>query len=188
MEGKMDKTKIGPRTFLYPMPAVLVGTMIDNKPNFMTAAWSGIACSNPPCISVAIQPPRYTYKGVEENKAFSINVPSADMAKVVDFCGIYSGRNDDKAALFNIFYGDVKTAPLIEECPINLECKLVQSLELGSHTLYIGEITESHVSNDCMEGENIDTKKVDPLIFVAPTRQYHRLGETVAPAFQVGKK
>ena len=184
----MNKTKIGPRTLLYPMPAVLVGTLIDGKPNFMTAAWSGIACSNPPCISVAIQPPRYTYKGIEQNKTFSINVPSSDLVKEVDFCGIYSGRNDDKSSLFKVFYGSVETAPLIEECPINLECNMTHSLELGSHTLFIGEIIETHISDSCLNGQNIDTRSIDPLIFVAPTRQYHRLGESVAPAFDIGKK
>jgi len=184
----MVKTKIGPKTVLYPMPAVLVGTLIDNKPNFMTAAWSGIACSSPPSISVAIQPPRYTYKGIEENKAFSINIPSADMVKEVDFCGIYSGRDTDKSQLFTIFYGEIEAAPLIEECPINFECRTTHSLELGSHTLFIGQIIETHVSNDCIGKEAIDTDGVNPLIFAAPTRQYHRMGEAIAPAFSIGRK
>ena len=184
----MNKTKIGPKTVLYPMPAVLVGTMIENRPNFMTAAWAGIACSSPPSISVAIQPPRYTYKGIEDNKTFSINVPPADLVKEVDFCGIYSGRDTDKSKLFKIFYGSIETAPLIEECPVNFECRMSHSLELGSHTLYIGQIVETHVSNDCMEDGKIDTDRVNPLIFTASTRQYHRLGEAIALAFSVGKK
>ncbi|MFC1886498.1 flavin reductase family protein, partial [Thermodesulfobacteriota bacterium] len=171
----MTKKKIGPKTLLYPMPAVLVGTVIDNRPNFMTAAWSGIACSKPPCISVAVQPIRYSHKGILENKTFSINIPSADMVKEVDFCGIYSGRNDDKSSMFRVFYGNVETAPLIEECPLNFECNVIQSLELGSHTLFIGEVVETHVSNNCMNGENIDTGFVNPLIFTAATRQYHRM-------------
>ena len=184
----MTKEKIGPKTLLYPMPAVLVGTKIDNRPNFMTAAWSGIACSNPPCISVAIQPIRYSYKGIQENKTFSINVPSAGMAKEVDFCGIYSGRNDDKSKMFRVFYGEIETAPLIEECPLNFECRVIQNIDLGSHTLFIGEIVETHVSSDCLNGADIDTETVDPLIFTVSTRQYHRLGEAIAPAFSVGKK
>lgn len=184
----MKKNKIGPQTLLYPMPAVLVGTVIDNRPNFMTAAWSGIACSKPPCISVAIQPIRYTHKGILENNMFSINIPSADMVKEVDFCGIYSGKKDDKSAIFRVFYGDVETAPLIEECPLNFECKVIQSLELGSHTLFIGEVLETHVSSNCMNEKNIDTGFVNPLIFTASTRQYHRIGEAVAPAFSIGKK
>ena len=184
----MAKEKIGPKTLLYPMPAVLVGTVIDNRPNFMTAAWCGVACSTPPCFSVAIQPPRYSHNGIRDNKTFSINVPSADMVKEVDFCGIYSGRNDDKSTMFRVFYGEIETAPLIEECPLNFECRVIQALELGSHTLFIGEVLETHVSSNCMSGETIDTERVNPLIFTAATRQYHRLGEVIAPAFSIGKK
>ena len=184
----MGKTKIGPKTVLYPMPSVLVGTVIENRANFMTAAWSGIACSSPPSISVAIQPPRYTYKGVQENETFSINIPSADMAKAVDYCGIYSGKNTDKSKLFSVFYGSIETAPLIEECPVNFECRMTHALELGSHTLFIGQIIETHVSNDCFDGKKIITDMVNPLIFTASTRQYHSLGEAIGPAFNIGKK
>jgi len=110
------------------------------------------------------------------------------MVEEVDFCGIYSGRNDDKSTMFRVFYGDIATAPLIEECPLNFECSVIQNLELGSHTLFIGEIVETHVSNNCLSGEIIDTEIVNPLIFTAATRQYHRLGEAIAPAFSIGKK
>jgi flavin reductase (DIM6/NTAB) family NADH-FMN oxidoreductase RutF len=184
----MMKKKIGPKTFLYPMPAVLIGSVIEGRPNFMTAAWSGIACSAPPCISVAIQPIRYTHRGIHDNQTFSVNVPSASMAKEVDFCGIYSGVKEDKSEIFEIFFGAVETAPLIKECPVNLECRVIKELELGSHTLFIGEILETHVSTSCLTDSRIDTKKVDPLVFTAATRQYNRLGEAVAPAFSIGKK
>lgn len=184
----MMKKKIGPKTLLYPMPAVLIGTMVDGRANFMTAAWAGIACSIPPCISVAIQPVRHTCKGIKEHKTFSVNVPSTRMATEVDFCGIYSGAKEDKSNLFSLFYGSIETAPLIEECPINFECSVVRDLELGSHILFIGEIKETHVSEDCMIDEKINTESVDPLIFTAATRQYHSLGEVVAPAFSIGKK
>jgi flavin reductase (DIM6/NTAB) family NADH-FMN oxidoreductase RutF len=110
------------------------------------------------------------------------------MAKEVDFCGIYSGSKEDKSNLFSLFYGSMKTAPLIEECPINFECSVVRELELGSHILFIGEVKETHVSEDCMIDGTINTESVDPLIFTAATREYHRLGDVVAPAFSIGKK
>ncbi|MBE9574259.1 MAG: flavin reductase, partial [Proteobacteria bacterium] len=83
----MEKIKLGPQTFLYPMPAVLVGAMVDGKPNFMTAAWCGIAAYEPPAIAVAIRKERYTLKGVREHGTFSINVASSSMVKKVDYCG-----------------------------------------------------------------------------------------------------
>jgi flavin reductase (DIM6/NTAB) family NADH-FMN oxidoreductase RutF len=107
------KKAIGPQTLLYPMPAVLVGTQVQGKPNFMTAAWCGIAASTPPAISVAIRPARFTFEGISENNTFSINIPSADMAEKVDHCGIYSGHKVDKSQIFEVAYGKLNTAPLI---------------------------------------------------------------------------
>lgn len=101
----MAKTRLGPQTLLYPMPAVLVGAVVDGKTNFMTAAWCGIACFKPPAIAVAIRSSRHTLKGIRTNGAFSINVPSADLVEKVDFCGIFSGGKTDKSKLFRVFHG-----------------------------------------------------------------------------------
>jgi len=146
----MQKIKLGPQTFLYPMPAALVGAMVDGKPNFMTAAWCGIAAYKPPAIAVAIRRERYTLKGVREHGTFSINIASSSMVKKVDYCGIYSGKSTDKSQIFTPFYSKPKTAPLIEECPVNLECKAIHSLDLGSHTLVVGEIIETFITEDCL--------------------------------------
>ena len=184
----MSKTKLGPQTLLYPMPAVLVGSLVDGKPNFMTAAWCGIACMKPPALSVAINHTRHTLKGVQEEKTFSINVPSTELVKQVDFCGIYSGKKKDKSGMFEVFYGDLETAPLIRECPINLECKMTHSLDLGSHSLVVGEIIETHVDEDCLTDGRPDPEKIDPLIFLPAVQRYGKLGELIANAFKVGKE
>lgn len=184
----MKKVKLGPQTLLYPMPAVLVGTMVNEKPTFMTAAWSGIAASKPPAISVALQSVRFTLKGILANNTFSINIPSADLVEKVDYCGIYSGHKVDKSKIFKVDYGKLNTAPLIQECPVNLECRVIHSLDLGSHTLFIGEITETYVNEDCMTDEKADPVKIDPLIYTTGVMQYQRLGEVVGQAWEVGKK
>ena len=184
----MGKLKLGPQTLLYPMPAVLVGAMVGEKPNFMTAAWCGIAASKPPAISVALQKIRHTLKGIKEQDTFSINVPSASLARLVDYCGIYSGRKRDKSELFNVFFGVLENAPLIQECPVNLECKVIHTLDLKSHELVIGEIIETHVTEDCVTGEKPDPAKIDPLIYTPEVMQYQRLGEIVGKAFHMGKE
>ena len=184
----MEKIKLGPQTFLYPMPAVLVGAMVDGKPNFMTAAWCGIAAYKPPAIAVAIRKERYTLKGVREHGTFSINVASSSMVKKVDYCGIYSGKNTDKSQIFTPFYSEPKTAPLIEECPVNLECKAIHYLDLGSHTLVVGEIIETFITEGYLVDGKGDPEKIDPLIFITGTRKYHRLGQEIAPAFKIGKE
>jgi flavin reductase (DIM6/NTAB) family NADH-FMN oxidoreductase RutF len=181
------KVTLGPRTLLFPMPAVLVGAVVDGKPNFMTAAWCGIASHKPPAISVALRKGRYTLKGIEKEKAFSINIPSTDLVKKVDFCGMYSGKDRDKSKVFEVFYGNTE-APLVEECPVNLECKLIHSLDLGSHVLIIGEIIESYVSADCIKNGKVDIKKIDPLVYTTDLQVYQGLGEVIAMAYHVGKQ
>ena len=183
----MEKIKLGPSTHLYPKPTVLVGTMVGGKPNFMTASWCSIACQKPPAISVAINKVRYTLKGIEENGTFSINIPGVDLARKTDYCGIYSGKKRDKSGVFEVDDGVLKSAPLVHECPVNLECRVVHSLELGSHILVVGEVIETHVAKDCLSDEKVDAGKVDPLIFASGTVHYHRLGEPVGRAFHMGK-
>ena len=183
----MEKIKLGPQTSLYPMPTVLVGAKVDERPNFMTAAWCGIAASKPAAISVALRRERYTLKGIRENATFSINVPSSDMVKKTDFCGIYSGKNKDRSQIFKTFYGELKTAPLIQECPVNLECKAIHYLDPGSHTLVVGEIIETYITEDCLTDGKTDPRKIDPLIYITGTMKYHCLGESIAPGFNVGK-
>jgi len=184
----MEKIKLGPQTLLYPMPAVLVGAKVNESPNFMTVAWCGIAAGKPPAISAALRKDRYTLKGIRENGSFSVNIPSSDMVKKTDFCGIYSGKNKDKSQIFKTFYGELKTAPLIEECPVNLECKAIHYLDLGSHTMVVGEIIETYINEGCLSDGKGDPDKIDPLIYIPGTMKYHRLGDFIAPAFEIGKE
>ena len=184
----MEKKKLGPQTLLFPMPAVLVGANVDEKPNFMTAAWCGIAASKPPAISVGLQKVRHTLKGIKEQNTFSVNVPSAELARLVDYCGIYSGARRDKSELFDVYYGVLKTAPLIKECPVNLECRVIHQVDLKSHELVIGEIIDTYVSEDCVTDEKPDPEKIDPLIYSPGVMKYQRLGEVVGKAFDMGKE
>ena len=184
----MKKAKMGPETLLYPMPAVLVGALVDDKPNFMTAAWCGIAASTPPAISVGIRPARYTLDGIKATGTFSINVPSADLVEKVDYCGIYSGHRQDKYHVFDVYFGDLQTAPLIKECPVNLECEVIHQLDLNSHILLIGKILQTFVMEDCLSDGKADAIKINPLIYSTGTQQYHQLGKVVGKAFSIGKK
>lgn len=187
----MKKLNLGPQTLLYPMPACLIGADVDGKSNFMTAAWCGIANSNPPMLSVAIQHHRHTYKGIKQNGTFSVNVPSEEQVKETDYCGIVSGSKTDKVSdcNFTVFYGKLNSAPLIEECPVNLECKVMHILNLGSHALIVGLIEESHVSPECITDGQPDGRKVKPVIYGTGAEKYYfKLGERLAPAFSIGKE
>jgi len=186
----MKKIEMGPKPLIYPMPVLLIGTNVNNKPDFMAAAWAGIACGEPPMISVGIRHQRYTLKGIRQNMTFSVNVPSVDLVTESDYCGIVSGATTDKAAdcHFEVFYGKLGNAPLIGQCPVNLECTVVHILNLGSHALVVGRIEESHVSEECLTDGKPDVLKIRPFIFTAsPARDYYAFGEIVGKAFEVGK-
>lgn len=183
----MSKVRMGPRRLLYPMPATLVGANVNGKPNYLTIAWCGIVQSEPPMISVALRKGRYTTPGIKENGTFSVNIPSADMAVATDYVGITSGRKADKSKVFTTFYGELDTAPMIEEAPVGMECRLFKTIDLGgTHELFIGEIIQTHVSEQCLTDGEPDPDKIDPLIFTTGDARYRRLGEVVAQAFDVG--
>ena len=187
----MGKILMGPKTLIYPMPVLLVGANVDDKPNFMAVAWCGIANGEPPMISIAIRLQRYTRRGIMQNLTFSVNVPSVDLIRETDYCGTVSGSKTNKveACQFNVFYGKLGNAPLIEQCPINLECKVLHTLELGSHSLIIGRIEETHISESCLTDGQPDVDKIKPLIYTTePARQYQALGEVMGKAFSIGRE
>ena len=186
----MDKVTKGSQPWISPMPALLVGANVEGKPTFMTVAWGGIANGEPPMISLAIRPHRYTLLGIRENSQFSVNVPSVAQIREVDYCGVRSGDKTNKVEKcgFDVFYGTLENAPLIKQCPINLECTVKQIIELDSHRLVIGVVVETHVSEDCLGDDGtIDFVKTDPIVFLDnPTGKYFHLGTFAAKAFSVG--
>ena len=187
----MGKILMGPKTLIYPMPVLLVGANVDDKPNFMAVAGCGVANGEPPMISVAIRLHRYTHRGIRQNLTFSVNVPSVDQIRETDYCGLVSGSKVNKveACQFSVFYGKLGSAPLIEQCPINLECKVVHILELGSHSLFVGRVEETHISESCLTDGKPDVNKIKPFIFTTePARQYQAFGETVGKAFSIGRE
>jgi flavin reductase (DIM6/NTAB) family NADH-FMN oxidoreductase RutF len=182
----MIKKTFGPQPMIWPHPTVLVGANVDGKPDFAAVAWTGVAASNPAAVTIALQPHRYSLKGIYENRTFSVNVPSADLVKETDYCGLVSGADTDKVkdCKFKVFYGNLKTAPLIEQCPINLECEVAHILNLGSHTLVVGKVIETYLSEECLTDEKPDMAKVKPFAF-GPGK-YYVIGEAFADAFKIG--
>jgi len=186
----MAKIMINPQPLLCATPTVLVGAMVDDKPNFMTVAWCGVANSNPPMVSVSIQPQRYTFRGIIKNREFSVNIPSSDQVREVDYCGMSSGVKVDKVEVcgFKIFYGNLKAAPLIEQCPVNLACKVEQIIELGTHQLVIGKVEETHVTDHCLKAGRPDFRQIKPFVFgTGMPAEYYSCNESIGRAFSVGK-
>lgn len=184
----MEKIEIGAKTFLYPMPTTLVGANVGGKPNYLTIAYCGIMDHHPPLISVALGKTHYTNMGIKENGTFSVNIPSAEMVKITDYCGLVSGHKADKSGLFETFYGKLKTAPMIKECPLNLECKVVRSLEFVIDQAFIGEIVAAYSEERYLTDGLPDIKKMEPILFSMHDNNYWRIGEHLARAWNIGKE
>ena len=183
----MDKLTIGAQPLMFPMPTVLVGANVGGKANYMAVAWAGVANMAPPMLSAAINHSRYTYRGIEENGTFSVNIPSSKHMVETDYCGMASGARQDKSNVFETFYGKLKNAPLARECPVNIECKMFQKVDCGSHVLVIGQIEEIHVSKECMTGGHPDISKVDPIIYSFGDSGYWQVGKHVGKGFSAGR-
>ncbi len=180
--------KAGPLPILGFYPAILIGIDVEGRPDFTTVAWTGVAASVPPSITIALQHHRHSLKGVRRHMVFSVNIPSADLVRETDYCGMASGARADKAAdcRFTVFYGKVQHAPFIEQCPINHACEVVQILNLGSHELIVGRIVESRVSEECLTGGRPDPAKVNPIVFAG--FGYHAVGPFLGQAFHCGRE
>jgi len=126
--------------------------------------------------------------GIKENQTFSVCLPSEDMVEVTDYCGIVSGKKNDKSGIFDLFYGELKTAPMIEDCPLNMECKLVEIVESGLNEIFIGEIVGTYTEEKFLTEGKMDFKKMKPLILSQPDTSYWSLREPVARAWSIGKR
>ena len=181
-------TPIGPVNALYPMPTTLVGATVNDKPNFLTIAHVGILNhGTPQYLSIGLGKVHYTNDGIKENGAFSICLPSEDIRLETDYCGIMTGKKTDKAALFDLFYGELKTAPMIRECPINMELKLHDVLDYQTHDIFIGELVQTYVSDTAMTDGQIDIAKLRPLLFDMASKKYWSLGQAVGNCWSDGK-
>ncbi len=188
MESTMKS--LGATTFLLPAPVLLAGSYDpQGKANIMTAAWGGICASQPPAVAVSIQRTRWTYASVLERKAFTISIPSTSQAAQADFAGIRSGSKVDKFASlhWSAVKGEYVDAPYVGECPLVLELALLQSVEIGSHVQFIGEVKDVKVREDCLDEKGRpDVAAIDPLLFAPVTRQYWGIGKLVGKAFSLG--
>lgn len=166
----MRKLEAPPSEALYPVPVVLV-SMLDRKAgraNVVTIAWCGIVASNPPQISVSIRPSRHSHKLITTEREFVVNIPSKEILKETDLCGLISGRDTDKFKHcgFTPVKSSKISSPMIKECPVNIECTLKDVLKLGSHDMFIGEVLAVHKDESVLLPDGkIDYDKAKPFVF-----------------------
>jgi flavin reductase (DIM6/NTAB) family NADH-FMN oxidoreductase RutF len=182
----MPKTALGKKMPPLPLPICLVGANVGGKANFCTIAWFTMIDDEPPTIGLVMGKKRRTKDGIVENGSFSVNLPSTELAVPTDHCGISSGYDTDKSDVFRTFYGTLGSAPLIDDCPVAVECRLKQIMEFEGTDLVIGEVVEVYADNDVYSQGRPDPTKLDPLLYLSSAAAYHRLGDRVADAFKVG--
>jgi flavin reductase (DIM6/NTAB) family NADH-FMN oxidoreductase RutF len=158
-----------PATILYPIPVVLV-TSIDQagKPNIITIAWAGVVCSQPPMVGIAIRPSRYSHELITRSRELVVNMPTAEHLKMVDYCGMVSGREVDKfkETGFTPLPASRVKPPLIKECPVNMECEVRHILQLGAHDLFVAEIVVNHVDEEVLDEKGrVNPQLANPLAY-----------------------
>ena len=153
--------------YFYPWPLVLVTCATEKgTPNIITIGASSVCSSAPPTVGIAVAPSRYSHQLILDTGEFGVNIPDRSQLHESDFCGTISGRNCDKFAEMGltVMPSQEITVPLIAEGPVNLECRVVQNVPLGSHDWIIGEIVAAHVDENCLQGQHLDTGALDPII------------------------
>jgi len=177
----MAKRKIKPATLLNPLPVSLISCQgKTSAPNLITVAALGICCFDPPMVGVAIRGSRHSHALIQESGEFVINVPNQDLVRQIDLCGSVSGREKDKFAATGLrpLPAAVVKAPLVQECPINIECRVKQTLNLGTHDLFLAEVVAAHMDEEYLdEAGNWRGEMLKPLAYHLLSREYWSLGE-----------
>jgi flavin reductase (DIM6/NTAB) family NADH-FMN oxidoreductase RutF len=183
----MDKIKIDNNGRLYPMPMTVVGAMVKGQPNYLAVAWTCRVNSSPPMMGVALGKGHHTNKGIREHKEFSVNVPGADLIKAVDYVGLVSGEKVDKSKIFESFYGQLKHAPMIRSCPLTMECKVINTVDLPADEFFIGEIVGVYTEERYLTDGKLDVRKMKPFTLTMPDNGYWGMGELLGKAWSIGK-
>ena len=187
----MAKQTWKPGNMLYPLPVVMVSTQdADGKQNIITLAWAGTVNTNPPMVSISIRPERFSYQMIKDSGEFVINLTTKDLAYATDYCGVKSGRDVDKFKKMNLtpLKADIVSAPLIKESPVNIECKVTEIKELGSHHMFLAEVVAVHVDDAYMDEKGkFHLSASDPIVY--SHGEYYTLNEKLGTfGYSVKKK
>jgi len=180
------KTSLGAKTLAVPSPVWVVGTYDSGgNPNYMTAAWGGICCSRPPCVYVSLREATYSHGNIVTRGAYTVSVPGEEYLREADYMGVVSGRDTDKLGDTGLTAKGsvVVDAPYIEEFPLVLECRVKETVNLGLHTMFVGEIIDVKADEEVITDGSPDIQKIRPLLFGSGDRGYHAVGVRIGTAF-----
>jgi len=174
--------------FCLPWTQTILGTHLDGKVNYMALDWLTRVNFKPAMLGICVNRGNASHDAIIKTTEFSINVPSVDMVKVTDYVGLVSGSRIDKSDLFEVFYGELQAAPLIAECPLNIECKLVKTVELPTNSFFIAEIITIYCNEEFLTDGKPDAAKIKPFVLTMPDNRFWSLGDCIGKAWDAGKK
>lgn len=183
----MNHVTFNPKLYALPTTTLILGSWFNDKPTFMALAWATRVNFQPPLIAIGVNQGHASHSAIQQTGQFSLCMPSTNMVEITDYVGLVSARKCDKSGLFEVYYGELKHAPLIRECPLNLALKLYTSVALPTNTVFIGEIVEAWCEENYLDGNTPDMTKVQPFTLTMPDNQYWSLGEKVGDAWKAGK-
>ena len=182
-----ERFNLGDNAFILPEPQTILGTMLDGKPNFMALAWVTRLNYKPCLMGFGVNQGHATHRAIKETGQFSINLPSVDMVEVTDYVGLASGNRTDKSEVFDLHTGVLENAPLIRDCPLSMEFELVQTVNMPSNTLFVGELKAAWTEDKYLTDGMVDVTKVRPFTLTMPDNRYWSVGEQVGRAWHDGK-
>lgn len=186
------KISLPPQSILLPCPVLIIGTYgSDGKPNIMNAAWGGIASSRPPSVNISLREATLTYHNIKFSGAFTVNIPSEKFLIESDYAGRVSGKDTDKFENCGLtpVKSELVNAPFVKEFPYALECKLIKTVELGLHTMFIGEIAGLIADEEILNADKLpDIEKVRPMMYSSGNGAYYNVGSKLGKAFSVGEE
>ena len=187
----MGKIQWKPGNMVYPLPAVMVSCADEEgNSNIITVAWTGTICTNPPMAYISVRPERHSYEMIRKTGEFVINLTTKDLVYATDYCGVRSGKDVDKFAEMKLTkeQGSVVAAPMIGESPVNIECKVREIKELGSHHMFLADVVAVHVDDSYMnEKQKFELGKAEPICY--SHGEYYGMGELLGTfGYSVKKK
>ncbi len=186
----MNKVRLGPCITFFPQPTTLISSVdATGAVNIMTASWAGLVSKTPPSIGISLHHNRKSYDNIRYSGEFVVNMVPATLAVEADYCGVRSGYDVDKLAISGLTTSraDIVSAPLLNESPLNLECRLTLEVPLGDYRLLIAEILEVHIDAAAQRQDGgLDATIFDPLVYLGGLREYWSLGEKKGQAYKDG--
>ncbi len=174
--------------FCLPWTQTILGTHLEGRVNYMALDWLTRVNFKPAMIGICVNKGNASHAAIVDTGEFSINVPSTDMVAITDYTGLVSGKRSDKSELFKVFYGELKTAPMILECPLNLECRVNQRVDLPTNSFFIAEIVNIFCDDKFLTDSRPDIEKIKPFVLTMPDNRFWALGDCIGKAWDAGKK